>query len=173
MKPGSIALENQKISVRILETPSWTTYTYDAYGRVSSVNYPDTTSTSYDYDSLETTITLRTGSDTITTRTKMNVWGELVESEDNIGNTVFNSYYPEGKLKRSWSDRPGTRRYWLISKMFSNLTERNSLRTFNYAKISLAVWHLTSPFFPLLWIPAGVQHCRDDHRFAVFVDGVV
>ncbi len=90
------------------ETPSWTTYTYDAYGRFSSENYPDTTSTSYDYDGLETTITLRTGSDTITTRTKMNAWGELVESEDNIGNTVFNSYYPDGKLKESYVSEHST-----------------------------------------------------------------
>ncbi len=60
------------------------------------------------YDGLETTITLRTGSDTITTRTKMNAWGELVESEDNIGNTVFNSYYPDGKLKESYVSEHST-----------------------------------------------------------------
>lgn len=82
-------------------TAYWNRTTYDSYGRTDSIISADTTITTYSYTNLTTTVTTKKGSTTTTTKQTVNALGETEESEDNMNNKVYHSYYPDGKLKES------------------------------------------------------------------------
>jgi len=86
----------------------WSIISYDVFGRVDEVLAADNTKTEYDYSALMKEITVSKGSYTSTSELHFNALGETVQSKDASGTSVYMAYYPDGKLKESYTSvNPG------------------------------------------------------------------
>jgi RHS repeat-associated protein len=76
-------------------TPKWSTYTYDALGRITLEAYPDTSSTTRAYHGLTTSVTNGLSQ---TTTTVKNSQGQVVSVTDAQNKTITYVYDPFGNL---------------------------------------------------------------------------
>ena len=76
-------------------TPQWTTFAYDAIGRVVTETFPDLSSTQHAYHGLVTADTNGLGQTRTTTR---NSQGQVVSVKDAASNTTTYAYDPFGNL---------------------------------------------------------------------------
>ena len=79
------------------ETPLWTVYQYDGFGRTTSATAPDGTVVSYDYDGLTTSATTSSGNSSHTVETTTNYLGWTTSNTDASGSEVTYTYYSDGK----------------------------------------------------------------------------
>ena len=79
-------------------TPLWTMFQYDGFGRPTNTTTPDGTVISYSYDGFTTTTATSAGNTTRTVATSKNHLGWTTNNTDASGATVTYSYYSDGKL---------------------------------------------------------------------------
>jgi RHS repeat-associated protein len=79
-------------------TPKWTTYTYDALGRVVTETAPDSAVTTRTYSGLVTSVTNALSQTSTTTK---NSQGQVVEVKDAQNNTTTYEYEPFGNLTKT------------------------------------------------------------------------
>lgn len=77
------------------QTVKWTTFTYDAIGRVITETYPDNSTTTFTYAGLVTTATNSLSQTKTTTK---NSQGQVVQVKDTQNNTTSFAYDPFGNL---------------------------------------------------------------------------
>ncbi|HPR74409.1 MAG TPA: toxin TcdB middle/N-terminal domain-containing protein, partial [Bacteroidales bacterium] len=123
----------------------WSYTYYDALGRVSSTQSADNTLTSLDYTTpLTTRTTVSKGTVSQTMETKVNALGEIIESKDNLGVSVVNSYYPDGKLYQTYTSNNSNEK---ITAVYDTQGHRVSLNdpdagttTSDYDSFGMLLW---------------------------------
>lgn len=79
------------------DTPLWTAFQYDGFGRCISTTTPDGTITSNAYDGLTTTTTTSVGNTTRTVENTKNFLGWTTSNTDASGAEVTYTYFADGK----------------------------------------------------------------------------
>jgi len=100
-------------------TPAWgTTYMYDDYGRIKSASNVDMGDTTYDYSSLETTVTTPAGK----RKTILNSTGFVVSEEVNDKKVEF-KYYASGQVKEAAPEGKGGKKLLMEYNLQGNRTK--------------------------------------------------
>jgi RHS repeat-associated protein len=102
-------------------TPAWTTYTYDALGRVTKATFPDTSYSTYGFNALTTTVTNAASETTTTVKNAQGLvasvedanskttsyvydaFGDVTSVTDPLGNVIANTFDLRGR-KTAMSD---------------------------------------------------------------------
>lgn len=84
-------------------SPLWTTYTYDNLGRVLQTVSADSMITENEYSPLAVETTTSKGTYASSKTIYSNALGETIQTEDADGNKVYHLYYPDGKLKATYT----------------------------------------------------------------------
>ena len=116
------------------ENIQWTTYHYDAHDRMTRIDSPDGSVTTFTYNGLSTTTTVTPpqGSPVMTPQTTMkktNALGWLRESVDANNTSVFYEYFANGNLK--WT-RVGNDEATKISMEYDHAGNRTRLHDPDY-----------------------------------------
>jgi YD repeat-containing protein len=133
-------------------TPQWTSYAYDALGRVVTETYPDSNTTQHAYNGLVTTDTDALGhTRTVTKDSQGEVvsvtdaanqtttyaydpFGKLIKTTDPVGNVVTAAYDVRGRKTASADPDLGTWAYTYdtASELVSQTDAKSQISTFSY-----------------------------------------
>jgi len=136
-------------------TPQWTTYTYDALGRVVTTTFPDSSTVQNAYHGLTTTDTnAKNQTRTVTKDSQGQVvsvtdaagkitsyaydpFGKLIKTTDAVGNVVTATYDVRGRKTASSDPDLGawTYAYDTANELVSQTDAKNQTSTFSYDKL--------------------------------------